>query len=497
MLRNIREISIIGDFHQYGAMIPTADEMAAMWDPLVDLVRKTARLTKVDYDYGAAKFPLLLLDALQTCHPRVKLCIWNYGRDEEMDHTDEAEKALAISPILRSIKTSVWTNGSEPDIDLRLPAFRRILAKAPNLKFASITTGHSGCMVQGQSVEGLARERQAAAHFTSASDRPNTSIRSLTLDGFGLNQKTLHEWGKYVSLSHLESLKCSRGLPEISYFELAPTLLPNLKHVSLNLCIAGDRAVFENFVDNYLASCAPLETLSLWGWMGLVMLDTILKHGPTLKTLQLHERETMSLQVRRELLTTDDLRRIREECPQLEDLTFDTDREDADYQKDLLRHQEMLGELARFGRRLRKLQIYLDLGIANEITGLVRPRQHLEETEAMNSTQQEAAETDPDSTTSTEYYYRGPFPPPPLDSIKDHGARVWQIVFGDPTHRGPRELHIKWGECERKLGPGYPARWVLWERRNMKHIMIRPQERDDRPGEAVVRVFRDEGGGLA
>ena len=497
MLRNIREITILGDSYHHADKTKTADEVAAMWAPLVELVGKTTRLTKVDFVYGAARFPLQLLETLQTCHPRVRLCIWEYGRDEELDHTDVAEKALAVSPILRSIKTSIWTDGTEPDVDLRLPAFKRILANAPNLKFASISKGHSGCMVRVQDAEGLARERRAAAKFISTSSQPNTSIRSLTLDGFSLNKKTLDEWGKYVSLPHLESLKCSRGLPETSYFELAPTLLTNLRHVSLNLCTASDRAEFGSFVDNYLACCAPLETLSLWGWMGVVSFDTILKHGPTLKTLQLHERETMSLQMRRELLTTDDVRRIRKECPQLEDLTFDMDREDADCEKDLLRHQEMLEEVAHFGRRLRKLQIYLDLGIANEVAGPDLRRQAREEAEAENSTQHEAAEIDHDLGTSTWYDYRGPFPPPHLDSIKEHGVGVWKIVFGDPTHRGPRELHVKWGEWERKLGPGYPAGWVMWERNNTKHVVIRPQERDDRLGEAVVHVFRGFGDSLA
>jgi hypothetical protein len=488
MLRNIREITITGDLYRNSHMIYAADKVAAMWAPLVELVRKAARLTKVNFDCGAAEFPLALLEALQTCHPHVKLCIWSYHRDEELDHTDAAEQALAVSPILRSIRTHIWTNGSGSDIDLRLSAFQRIVANAPHLKFASVTRGHSGCVVRGHSTESLARERQAAAKFMSSSRGPNTSIRSLTLDGFRLEKSTLNEWGKYVSLPHLESLKCSRGMPGNSYFEVAPTLLTHLKHVSLNLSTAShEQSDLGGLVENYLASCAPLETLSLWGWMGVVSLDTILKHGPTLKTLQLHERESLSLDMRRGLLTTKDLQRVREECHQLEDLTLDMDREDASWQKDLDRHQDILDELAQLGRRLRKIQIYLDLGVAQEVAGFGRQTRYLAGVDVQALDSDEEADNGPGK--SANLNDQGPFPPPKRSEIKEHGQRVWKTIFGNPAQRGPRELDIKWGEYERKMGSGYPAPWVLWERRHVRHVVVRPQERDDRLGEAVVRVL--------
>ena len=65
----------------------------------------------------------------------------------------------------------------------------------------------------------------------------------------------------------------------------------------------------------------------------------------------MHERETLSLDTRRGLLSVEDIRRIRDECPLLKDLTLDMDREAKDWQKDLDRHEEMLKELAQFGSR--------------------------------------------------------------------------------------------------------------------------------------------------
>lgn len=48
---------------------------------------------------------------------------------------------------------------------------------------------------------------------------------------------------------------------------------------------------FRAAVENYLSLCPSMESLSLWSWMGRVKLTTILRHGPTLRALQLHERE--------------------------------------------------------------------------------------------------------------------------------------------------------------------------------------------------------------
>ena len=131
------------------------------------------------------------------------------------------------------------------------------------------------------------------------------------------------------------------------------------------------------------------------------------------------------------------------------------------------------------------------MGVANAVGGLGRRTHSIGMECGAHTTDEEA---DRDSETSAEYEYRGPFPPPKdPDDIKKHGKCVWKAVFGDPAQMGPRELHIKWGEYERKMGTGYPAGWVMWEREHVKHVVVRPHERDDRPGEAVVGYFKGHG----
>lgn len=466
-----------------------------MWAPLVELVTKTARLIRVDFSFPTTHFPLTLLDALQTHHPQVKLYIWQQHRDEELDHTDVAEQALAVSPILRGIKANAWYNGQHMAIDLRIAAFQRIVANAPNLEYASITKGSSGCVAYHLQPEEQAREQEAAAKFFLPSRRPNTSVRRLTLDGFNLNKATLIEWGKHISLPHLEDLKCSRGLPQSTYFELAPSLLTNLKHVSLNL-ISARSPERTRLVDAYLSTCAPLETLSLWSWMGVVSLESILEHGGSLKRLELHERESTELNKRRGLLSVLDVRRIREGCPHLEDLTLDMDREVADWQKDIELHMELLqqiGQFGQFGRRLRRVQIYFDLGIALQTAGVNHQAASLsgsdadspaEEDEALDC--EESVEDEVDA--SAGHVYKGPFAPLTPEEIHKHGEQVWKIIFAEHGLVSPRELDIKWGEWERKVGSGYPAPWAFWEQRCRTHVLVRPAERDDQFGEAVVHI---------
>ena len=497
VLRNIRHLTLrasIGrNLSPTSGPFPKRVNITQIWTPVVELVTKAARLVKVNFDFPSAEFPLALLQALQTYHPKVGLYLWNYYRSPLLDHKDAAEQALAVSPILRGIRANAVVQGGGTTIDLRNAAFQRIVANAPHLEYASISVRRSGCLIRRQRPEDKMLEQEAAAKFFPSSFRPNTSIRKLTLDGFGLSKTTLTEWGQYVSLSHLQDLKWSSGLPDHTFFEAAPSLLTNLKHVSLNLSSGSGYTDPVSLVDDYLATCAPLETLSLWGWMEVVTFDTIMKHGVTLKKLELHQRESLSH--RRGVLSVEDVRRIRNECPRLVDLTLDMDRENADWHKDLEHHQEMLKEIAQLGERLRRVQIYLDLGIVN--LGPLASRRNRDTDGLVSSTDIfPVGETADNATEPSESHSdKGPFSPLPPEEMKKHGVQLWKMIFGDPTRTGPRDLDVKWGEWEREIGRGYPARWVTWERAHKAFVIVRPEERDDMPGQAVARILRKYVGG--
>jgi hypothetical protein len=466
-------------------------DLTPVWAQLVELVTKAARLSRVNVELDIVGFPLVLLQALETYHPQVKLCIWNYHRHSELDHTDAVEQALTASPILHAIKANIWLDRSLTPIDLRTAAFKRIVANAPNLEIASIITGLSRYGSAPQEPDHEEREKRAAAKFLSSSRGASTSVRKLVLDGFSLNKETLLEWDKYVSLGQLEDLKFSRGVPEPTYFEAVPALLTNLKHLSLNLSSASRHPKIAPLAEAYLATtCAPLETLSLWSWKGVVSVDAMLKHGATLKRLELHEREATALGKRRGLLSIEEVRRIRRYCPQLEDFTLDMDREDADWLTDIDYHKDMLREIGRIGKKLQKVQIYLDLGVARKAEHYWDPEGNFAQEEAGDNgdTQAEGEDVDKNDAADVpmDYVYQGPFYPPSRGEKQSHALETYRIIF-ENSHNGARELEIKWGEWERKAGNRYA--WFNWEQENKRRVVVQRDERDDMAGCLRVEVF--------
>src|SRR2546423_774797 len=288
-LRSIRHLTVEG---RPRSKTIALDEIQS----LTKFVQVLTSLRSLVWRY-AGPIPLEILDTLHHYQPRAKLKVYNWTREvDDADHNDRAEIALANSPALTVFQASIW-NGP----DLREPACKRIIANAPNLQYASITTGKSGCIVRVLSTAEKAQLAEKEELFYTHK-QPSRSLKALTLDGYGLSRLNIERWGRFIDFSKLESLKCSRGfVPDKSYFELAPELLTSLKHVSLNFSYNRDVDVAAA-ADNYLATCSPIQTLSLWSWMGVISLTTILKHGPTLEILQLHERESMDLDVPRSVL---------------------------------------------------------------------------------------------------------------------------------------------------------------------------------------------------
>lgn len=281
-------------------------------------------------------------------------------------------------------------------------------------------------------------------------------------------------------------------MPNTSYFELAPVLLTLLKHVSLNFTY-NNNADIAAAAENYLATCPQLETISLWSWMGVISLPTILRHGITLKTLQLHERESANIDAPRALLSGIDVAEIRQACPKLQDFTMDIDREAEEWEKEV-NNGAIYNELGLFGPQLEKIQLYFNVGIAAQIAAETwqpgRATSVLGDTDSPVVSESESNQVGPHVKRSK--HRRGlsarekaTLPMPSPRAISEHVTSIWKTIFG---HRrtGDRALDIKIGEWERKMGTGYPATWVLWEQSHRSYLKLRPHERDDMLNEVVL-----------
>ena len=229
-----------------------ADDVQKTWDDLAGFICQTSNLRALTWNLGCP-IPAVVLDALHLHQKRAWLTIKRWCRAKDSaDHTDAAEITLAKSPALRSIRAAIWPEPRDHGLDMRLAAFKRIVANAPNLQFASVVRHRD-----------TTRSSENEASQFSTHKKPNGAVRHLTLDGWELSEQTLIEWGHCVDLTRLESVKCSRGLPDVSYFNEAPALLPNVKHISLNFSTQVDGSI-KAAAEKYIATCAPLTSVSLW-----------------------------------------------------------------------------------------------------------------------------------------------------------------------------------------------------------------------------------------
>ncbi|KAL9617794.1 MAG: hypothetical protein Q9160_007448 [Pyrenula sp. 1 TL-2023] len=482
-LQGIRHLTITGYFMHD---VPVSEQLET-WRLLAKLVTEISNLKVCAYK-ARHQPPLVLLEALHREHPKASLRVFYYERkDASMGPDDPDELALTSSPALTSFSGSIWSSGSQGFPDLREAAMRRIVATAPNLRFVSITQGRSGCVAFVYSPEQMDEQLEKEKPFRTS--RPSSSVRTLHLDGFGSSEQMLQEWRKTVNLTLLENIKCSRGAPDKSFFQAAPTLLPNLSHLSVNFQAYHSYATDQiaAAAQTYLITCAPLKAISLWSWNDYIPLDVVLRHGTKLTSLELHERETTEPEPPRRTLSSIEIKEVCDSCPHLKNLTLDINRETSDG-KDETINPPKYTELAAFPR-LDCIQLYFDLGIAWQDSGYNYPAPFSgprQASPAAGNSPSNPLTVDDDSDDDSD----GPVPVAP--SAPEHHVpyvkNLWRTLFAGKT--SSKQLDVKNGEVERKPGVGYPAGWVIWESSASSHWRVLPNERDDRMDEPVLRVVK-------
>jgi hypothetical protein len=463
----------------------------------VDLLQKLSKLTCLDWNFKRP-IPPSILEALHRHQPEAELRIFQYDISSPLSsELFTIEPALSKLPALTAIKVNM--KGSINFPDLRLASFQKIVACAPNLKFASISS-----FVRSR--EYAMSDEQRNTHRTRVQEmhkdiKPSTSIRRLTLDGFKIGSLALADWGKFIDLAVLENVKFSRGGLNADYFAYAAQKLVNLKHVSLNLANASTEVGAA--AEDYLGECSLLRSLSLWSWMKHVKLDTIIsRHGPTLERLELHERE-MSAQVHperpvadsRDLLTADQVERIRTSLPRLRDFTMDCTRHSQGLETEV-EEDAVISELRQMS--LSRLQIYYDLGLAS-IDSAPGQRVMRGGFLGLQGEQSEHDAIENEREDSLTRLYRPNFvgvnlqrntsqpqvriPPSKHDQIEAYATQLWEYIFGSRLPATSRTLELKFGEWERKSRPFYAS--ASSHQRESRWV-VTPHERDDEHGKCVV-----------
>ncbi|KAK5088870.1 hypothetical protein LTR05_003092 [Lithohypha guttulata] len=501
------------------------------FEPFNNFIRSIRSLKSLTWNAGP--LPHTLLETLKISHPKARLKIWCYKRFQSgLDYLDPSEVALANFPNLTHIKfdtrhaRSPLRPHSQAPNTYNHAAFRAIVSRSPSLEYAGLVLDDNAFLPD-----------RSVFPESDTSDHKCRSLKSLTLDGssFQLSKESLKELSTYIDISRLETYKFSRGITRLDYFTCAASMLPNIKHLSLNFATLRN-----NFHDNdntifvpakeYLLNCSPLETVSLWSWSGVLTVEELLnRHGATLKTLQLHEKQaSLSYDFgrsERTTLTAAQIQSLRAACPRLSDLTLDLNQENLGF--DLRTQPETLDVLeivSHFTPPLQKLQIYFDNnGLArylqgkltydpstglhhheldtpdedqdededevedednNEVdgrttlassTGPASTHSSLVELTAIHSPLRKRARRDGNTSESVESASGGMNRE---QVLRNYVESIWKCVFGTAT-TGQRSLEVKFGEVE--------SRSSVVVDTAKGHFLAYPHVRDDKLGECTIR----------
>lgn len=387
VLQNLRHLTVEPrkPYYRYmqGQLLDVEDpdlyqEFLNQLEPFNEVLRSIKNLKSLTWNAGP--IPHTLLETLHYNHPRAILKVYNFSRfTPGLIQLDRSEIALSTFPNLtdfhfrpRAAPSSLQFDWYTSDSYLST-VFHSFIAASKSLRYAGIVYPSFIHRLHNLS----SNEQDELDSDIKSSSRCH-SLRSITLDGpnLKLTKDFLDNLNRHIDISKLESLKFSRGFTGMDYFQNAAAMLPGIKHVSLNLGVldvhngSGDELkVIVQAAKDYLLSCSPLQTLSLWSWELVVTVnDLVARHGQTLENLQLHEKEfpvtwTLNDYSRdyRKALSIADLRSIRNSCPKLMMLTFDINLENGSFdlfsQPDTL---EILDEIAKFRPSLPKVQIYFD-----------------------------------------------------------------------------------------------------------------------------------------
>ncbi|KAI5898047.1 uncharacterized protein SCHCODRAFT_02565727 [Schizophyllum commune H4-8] len=425
-------------------------EKETTWTPLLALLSKLTRLADVTYDCPIP-IPLLLLASLQEFHPHVHLHIrhWTRTTPGTLDD-DPSEMALAESPLLRTLHASVghgmwgW--------DFQWPAFKRIVARSPELRsFRYTSRSVGGCCIYTLTQEEREKEQRLRARFDVEPIRK--AIEDVEISNMSPETVTtlapIVDWTRVETLrglcipDDLQTLPWDAGMfaslstVQLAFDRLTETDLPSAER---------ERTI--DSVRAFLIALPSLQSLSVLNLHDLRPLEGVLRHqGHQIRALDIHEVEYPSYYtsvVLRHALTIDEIVAIDASCPYLADFTFDLDGWPTDEDGICL-------ALAQFPA-LRTLTLNIPLAF-----------------------------------TDLHVYVR--------EDLKDYTRRNCQLARtlwyslkklkkGSPLEK----LVICVGEQDREIGKGRQASWVGEEVQYRRRFVLRPHERDDMSDEVVLHV---------
>ncbi|KAF3766427.1 hypothetical protein M406DRAFT_351487 [Cryphonectria parasitica EP155] len=435
LLQAVRTLTILGrtadpdDWPQLGALIDT-------------LISSLTGLSEIHWHH-TAPIPDTIVQNLRE-RPSVHLNVLLHSSQSSRAHQEPLGcallRALEGCPNLQSLEVIHMFSTAETCLWVTRP-LKRILMSCPNIRRLKLDIGMptGGCVVRSPPNE------YCGLGFRNG-ERPLAALEELDLvrypfgapkpaycKGYPLQVPEHDYWVEAFDWSRLKVLRFFGNAA------LALDLLPRLTSLR-EVALTGDLESLRTF---YRQVPAGLETMAIRK-LEDVELDSILKHGPSLRTLKIHQDEMWSMDKPTMwadcAMNIQALRAIREACPLLEDLSLDLPREET-------WPYELLEILASFPR-LRRLEIWFELGILDQ-GNPIRPYTTFH---ASQDIYRFLAE-------------RSPTKPSRLTELRIHSGAPPPLGFGRPSPRG------------------------LWPGRNRAEFVCKLSERDDETAEGIFSTI--------
>lgn len=425
-------------FHKFGYTNGLGDETLAM---VCSLLPRMTGLQDLTWENSCIPRPLL--DTLKE-HPNVRLHTLALENRELNSHRNIF--TLHGCHNLRSLEVVATYTNAESCKRVTQP-LKHILLSCPNIRVLTVFIGmpSGGCVVYSSPREYcgfgfINGERPPALEelnlfeypFGIEQRVPNSSNETTYFVehsiGYPLKGNEEDYWVENFDWSQLKRLTAPSG-------NFALKLLPKLKTLKeVKLERAWDKdnvaRLYEELSPSLEKIVVASEAISLGG---------ILRHGSTLRELQIHQDEDYQGEWRKQAVTIDELKMIRESCQLIEDLRLDVTRQN-DWPWDKLQI------IASFPR-LHHLEVWFELGLDN-CDNPIQP--HVTVTAAAMLFQYLRA--------------HAPKQPSPLQTLR--------IRSGSPP----------------PLGLGYPAPTAFWPESESTVFTMKLSERDDEIVEGRFQV---------
>ncbi|KAI9724727.1 MAG: hypothetical protein M1812_000002 [Candelaria pacifica] len=365
---------------------------AQEWHNLVSLIQQLQYLEAFRWAVDRP-MPAPVLDALNQKWPTSKLFVdsykcWEYVRDNgTIRKQTEPLNLLPGSAILYSIKANIAYGCGATEHEMG--DIYKMLISSPNVRILELSVYQGGCKYS----------RTSPYTFPFQEGHRFPPLERLVLNGYEFHDRRLrhpHLNETEAALQHAQSKQM--GI-EAWYNAMDWTRLRHLGLHGLQLevllrfhgCLPGLRSLhagpkhftrnttaeykqqLRDAVQYFVSGLRNLEELSLHGFEEHLPLYTVTQHGPTLRSLEILERETSSPGFRRPVLTLEQLEILNETCPLLTKLSLDLNRNGEWPWKyfDALTHFRSLRELELWAEANEERGVYRELRVDKRTARMV------------------------------------------------------------------------------------------------------------------------------